>query len=224
MKTMLITGTSRGIGFGCAKRFSNIYNIVGISRTPGEFVTDVGDITDNDFRSHILEKYDPDIFINNAGINLHNSVNDIFQTNAVAAIDLLINFFKKMKSGSDILNISSMSGWAQSNPHPLWSTEYITYSASKHAISTASQHLAGKQEQIRVMTLEPQMIDTKFVNEKFIDNNPVNQSIYDNFDGTQKALMTVDYIVDVIEWMLSQPRWVNVHTLRLNNSYKWNIK
>ena len=219
MKTMLITGTSRGIGFGCAKRFSNEYNIVGISRTPGEFVTDVGDLTDNDFRQSIIEKYNPDIFINNAGVG-GSSVKSILNTNSVASIDLLINFFKKMKPGSDIVNISSISGWQQGNAG--WSLPLIIYSASKHALSAASQMLAAKQEQIRVMTLEPQIIETRMTNRDYL-TNPVDQSVYDNFDGTQKAPMKVEYIADVIEWMISQPRWVNVHTIRLNNSYMYNI-
>jgi NAD(P)-dependent dehydrogenase (short-subunit alcohol dehydrogenase family) len=219
MKTMLITGTSRGIGLGCAKKFSSTYNIVGISRTPGEFVTDVGDLTDNDFRLSILEKYNPDIFINNAGVGGW-AVKPILDTNSVASIDLLINFFKKMKAGSDIINISSLSGWQQGNAS--WSLPLIIYSASKHALSAASQMLAAKQEQIRVMTLEPQIIETRMTNRDYL-TNPVDQSVYDNFDGTRKAPMKVEYIADVIEWMISQPRWVNVQTLRLNNSYKYNI-
>ena len=221
MKTMLITGTSRGIGFGCAKRFSNEYNIVGISRTSGEFVTDVGDLTDNNFRQSILEKYNPDIFINNAGIGGNESVANIIQTNSVVAIDLLINFFKKMKSGSDIINISSISGWLQGRQP--WELGQIAYSSSKHAISAASQHLAIKREQIRVMTLEPESIITNIGRNKNYSPIAIDQSVYDNFDGTKKAPMTVDYIVDVIEWMISQPRWVNIHTLRLNNSYKYDI-
>jgi NADP-dependent 3-hydroxy acid dehydrogenase YdfG len=82
--------------------------------------------------------------------------------------------------------------------------------------------LASKQEQIRVMTLEPQVIETRMTNRDYL-TNPVDQSVYDNFDGTRKAPMKVEYIVDVIEWMISQPRWVNVQTLRLTNSYKYNI-
>jgi NAD(P)-dependent dehydrogenase (short-subunit alcohol dehydrogenase family) len=222
MKTMLITGTSRGIGFGCAKRFSNEYNIVGISRTPGEFVTEVGDLTDNDFRLSILEKYNPDIFINNAGIggDLNSeSVTSIIQTNSVASIDLLINFFKKMKSGSDIVNISSISGWLQGRQP--WGLGQIAYSCSKHALSAASNALSAKQTQVRVMTLEPENIVTSIHKNHL--SNLIDQHIYDNFDGTQRAPMTVNYIVDVIEWMISQPRWVNVHTIRLNNNYRYNI-
>jgi NAD(P)-dependent dehydrogenase (short-subunit alcohol dehydrogenase family) len=218
---MLITGTSRGIGFGCAKRFSNEYDIIGIARTPGEFVTDVGDISDGDFRQTILEKYNPDVFINNAGIGSGESVTKIIQTNSLAAIDLLINFYKKMKSGSDIVNISSISGWLQGRQP--WDLGQIVYSSSKHAVSAASQHLAMKREQIRVMTLEPENIITNIGRNKNYQPVPVDKSIYDNFDGRQRAPMTVDYIVDVIEWMITQPRWVNVHTLRLNNSYKYGI-
>ena len=218
---MLITGTSRGIGFGCAKKFSTEYHIIGIARNPGEFVTDVGDITNRDFRRSILEKYNPDIFINNAGIGSSDSVVNIMQTNTVATIDLLINFFKKMKPGSDIINISSISGWLQGRQP--WDLGQVAYSSSKHAFSAASQHLAMKREQIRVMTLEPENIITNIGRTKDYQPVPVNQDIYDNFDGTRKAPMTVDYIADVIGWMIDQPRWVNVHTLRLNNSYKYGL-
>ena len=43
---MLITGSSRGVGLACAQHFNDSYSIVGVARTPGEFVTELGDITD----------------------------------------------------------------------------------------------------------------------------------------------------------------------------------
>ena len=63
---MLITGSSSGIGYECADKFKDQYEIVGVSKTPGPYVTEVGDLRDSLFRRLLVDKYQPDVFINNA--------------------------------------------------------------------------------------------------------------------------------------------------------------
>jgi NAD(P)-dependent dehydrogenase (short-subunit alcohol dehydrogenase family) len=224
-KTMLITGTSRGIGLACADKFSSSYKIIGVARTQGKYVTEVGDITDKEFRDSLLSKYAPDVFINNAGTGSWTGKCDITQMlnlNTTAAIDLLLGFWRKMSPGTDIINVSSYSGWRQGWPDT--DIDYVAYSSSKHALSAASQHLSFKKtKQVRVMTLEPQQVITSLHTNKRGILMPAAttppQENYDNFDGKQQAPMKPEYVADTIEWMLQQPRWVNVQTLRITNNY-----
>lgn len=216
-KTMLITGSSSGIGYECADKFKDQYEIVGVSKTPGPYVTEVGDLRDSLFRRLLVDKYQPDVFINNAGIGGSSDYSSVLDTNATAAIDLLLSFHSKMKAGSDIINISSWSGWRQGNNQ--MDSGHIAYSAAKHALSFASQSLAFKKHtQVRVMTLEPENIVSKIHGRHPFTKLP-SQSEYDQFDGNQQLPMPTRYIADTIEWMMMQPRWLNIQTLRITNNY-----
>jgi NADP-dependent 3-hydroxy acid dehydrogenase YdfG len=215
-KTMLITGSSSGIGYECADKFKDQYEIIGVSKTPGLYVTEVGNLKDDEFRKFLVDKYQPDVFINNAGIGGSSNYSSVLDTNATAAIDLLLSFHSKMKSGSDIINISSYSGWKQGNGI---GHGHIAYSATKHALSFASQSLAFKKHtQIRVMTLEPENVVSKIHGQHPFSKLPF-QYEYDQFNGIQQLPMPTRYIADTIEWMLMQPRWVNIQTIRITNNY-----
>ena len=220
-KIMLITGSSSGIGYECADKFKEQYEIIGVSKTPGPYVTEVGDLKDDTFRQILVSKYQPDVFINNAGIGGSSNYSSVLNTNATAAVDLLLLFHSKMKAGSDIINISSFSGWQQGNQK---GAEHIAYSASKHALSFVSQSLAFKKHtQIRVMTLEPENVVSKIHGGPKNKEHPFtklpSQHEYDEFDGTQQLPIPTRYIADTIEWMLMQPRWMNIQTMRITNNY-----
>lgn len=216
-KTMLITGSSSGIGYECADKFKDQYQIIGVSKTPGPYVIELGDLKDDAFRRTLVSKYQPDVFINNAGIGGSSNYSSVMDTNATAAIDLLLSFHSRMKAGSDIINVSSFSGWQQGHRS---SSGHIAYSAAKHALSFASQSLAFKKHtQIRVMTLEPEAVVSKIHGQQHQFSTLPNQCEYDQFDGSQQLPMSTRYIADTIEWMLMQPRWLNIQTIRITNNY-----
>ena len=60
---------------------------------------------DEQFRKDIINRYKPDVFINNAGI-ISDDISEILEVNTTAAIHLLDGFYHKMDSGY-IINIGS---------------------------------------------------------------------------------------------------------------------
>lgn len=138
-ETVLITGSSRGIGKGLALIFSkNGYNVIihgrdkkQLENVKGEIEKNnvnchviIGDINSEDVLDNLLEiskREDISILINNVGLacphlplqEIHDEhVKNIIQTNLIAPIKLtrrIYPFFMKKKSGM-IININSLSG------------------------------------------------------------------------------------------------------------------
>jgi len=158
---MLITGTSRGIGLACAKHFNDSYTIVGVARTYGEFVTEVGDITDIDFRNMLIEKYTPTVFINNAGVGGARKFDDLCKINIEAAGALLLGFYKKMSKG----NIINLSSWNANVSGSIDTTlGELSYKASKVFLKNLSNNLTNKRSnEVLITSLEPQNVFTGLI-------------------------------------------------------------
>jgi len=211
MPVMLITGASKGIGRAFAEHFKDKYEIVTVART-GD-VIEKGDITDSKFRQHLVEKYTPTVFVNNAGIKTY-AFNSTFETNVMAAGDLLSNFYRKMPKG-DIINISSFSanakGWDSISDFKIW------YNASKRALSEMSDYLSvAKHRPVRVTAIEPNNVNTSFNKSKIhkIDYSKSGLDIY--------TPMPPSYIAEVADWILKQPPYVVISNIKIDNFYRAN--
>jgi len=212
---MLITGTSRGIGLACAKHFKDSYEIIGVSRTPGEFVTEVGDINNPEFRSMLVNKYTPQVFINNAGVNGSVPVNELLNTNVASAGFLLVSFYKKMSSGY-IINISS---WAANiSGGPKSGIGELCYKASKLFIKNLSNNLSNYREKpVMITSLEPQVVDTNMIS----SGGPASPSkdVYENYNFKSYTPMSAEYLAETIQWIITQPPWVSIKSLEIGNAY-----
>lgn len=209
MTVMLITGGSKGIGRAFAEHFKDKYEIVTVARTGN--VTEKGDITDSKFRQHLVEKYTPTVFVNNAGIKTYAFMST-FETNVMAAGDLLSNFYRKMPKG-DIINISSFSanakGWESISDFKIW------YNASKRAFSEMSDYLSvAKHRPVRVTAIEPNNVNTSFNKSKIhkIDYNEIGLDHYNP--------MPPSYIAEVADWILKQPPYVVISNIKIDNFYR----
>lgn len=117
-----------------------------------------------------------DILVNNAGFGLFGALEDLliedikkqFETNlfgAIRAIQQVLPIMRNQRSGI-IVNISSLSGYigfpAQS-----------VYASTKFALEGLSESLAYEVERygIKVVVVEPGVINTKFVDNIIIPNN-----------------------------------------------------
>ncbi|BCS34980.1 short-chain dehydrogenase/reductase [Luteitalea sp. TBR-22] len=183
MATVLITGTSSGIGLSTALELARAgHSVIATMRNPAaspelaEIAAREGlplqvrtlDVDDDEsVRACVAAVDGPiDVLVNNAGVECHGSIEEMpmdriigtMNTNyfgAVRCIKAVLPRMREARSGC-IINISSVAGRI-SNP-PLGA-----YAASKFALEAMSEALAGevKPFNIRVAIVEPGIQDTK---------------------------------------------------------------
>jgi NAD(P)-dependent dehydrogenase (short-subunit alcohol dehydrogenase family) len=189
MKNVVITGTSRGIGFELAKLFADKgHNVLAISRNiaPLKAVnhqnirllsvdlsinTDVKKVSDfikNNWKT-------VDILINNAGkiinkpfteLTSHDFL-EVYKVNVFGVAELTKNLIPFLQKGSHVVTISSMGGVQGSMKFP----GLAAYSSAKGAVITLSELLAEeyKEQQIAFNVLALGAVQTEMLEEAFPD-------------------------------------------------------
>lgn len=185
-KNIIITGTSRGIGYEMALQFANAgHNVLAISRkTPQALIEHQNitclsiDISDeiqlqqvNDFISTTWKKVD--VLIHNAGSLLHKNFTEIstqefqniYKVNVFAVAELTKICIPFMEKGSHVVTISSMGGIQGSMKFAGLSA----YSSSKGAVITLSELLAEeyKEQGIAFNVLALGAVNTEMLQEAF---------------------------------------------------------
>ena len=211
MKTVLITGTSKGIGLETALAFGRTgYKVFATMRNPEnasvfkqKIKAESLDITistmdvDSDTSvkqcmNALLDKYGLiDVLVNNAGIERHGAIEEmaiedfeaIMNTNYLGVLRCTKALLPQMRKNKKgcIINIASVAGHIANSP-------LGGYAASKHALEAISEALAQevKPFNIRVAIVEPGIINTQMASEIAVDG----QSIYPHskrFAGLFKA-------------------------------------
>jgi len=186
MKNIIITGTSRGIGYELALHFANAgHQVLAISRkTPQEFIenqnitclsVDLSDETEvqkvENFLSQTWKKID--IIIHNAGSLLlkpfsETSVEDflnVYKVNVFGVANLTRVCLPYLQKGSHVVTISSMGGIQGS----LKFAGLSAYSSSKGAVITLSELLAEeyKERGIAFNVLALGAVQTEMLEEAF---------------------------------------------------------
>lgn len=175
MKTVLITGATRGIGRSVALEFQrHNYHVIGLGSKPqskldylDEYIScDFTDNTQIDLMCVQLSSMNVDVLVNNAGINYINNfcsipLNEfqaVQQVNVVAPFRLCQAVLPQMaeRRYGRIVNISSVWG-------KISKTGRASYSASKFAIDgitvAAANEYAGQG--VLVNSVAPGFIDTE---------------------------------------------------------------
>jgi short-subunit dehydrogenase len=186
MKNIIITGTSRGIGYELALQFANEgHNVLAISRkTPQVFIDHKNitclsiDISDKEqfiqveqFLNSTWKKVD--VLINNAGSLLNKPFEEIsftdfenvYKVNVFAVAELTRICIPFMIKGSHVVTISSMGGIQGSMKFP----GLAAYSSSKGAVITLSELLAEeyKEKGIAFNVLALGAVNTEMLQEAF---------------------------------------------------------
>jgi NAD(P)-dependent dehydrogenase (short-subunit alcohol dehydrogenase family) len=186
LKNIIITGTSRGIGYEMALQFANAgHQVLAISRkTPQvlmehENITCLSiDISDENqlqqVQNFVLKTWKKvDLLIHNAGSLLHKNFTEIstqefqniYKVNVFAVAELTKICIPFMEKGSHVVTISSMGGIQGSMKFAGLSA----YSSSKGAVITLSELLAEeyKESGISFNVLALGAVNTEMLQEAF---------------------------------------------------------
>ena len=192
-KVAMITGGTRGIGFGIAKAFLKegyrvVLNYRSDEQTAQAAQEELGtnafcvqaDITKKEQRSELIEKVEEkwgrmDVLVNNAAIIRMGRSTDVteedfdavMQCNLYAPIflsQLFVNWLIENKAPGSIINILSIGAHGAGN---------ISYCTSKAALLLATKCMARElaKHQIRVNSISPHGVATK-LNQENRKNNP----------------------------------------------------
>ena len=187
MKNIIITGTSRGIGFELAQLFANKnHNVLAISRNiepinklKNKNITALSvDISDEkslkkvtDFVTSTWKKVD--VLIHNAGSLVNKPFTElssddflnVYKVNVFSVAELTKKMIPFLQKGSHVVTISSMGGIQGSLKFP----GLAAYSSSKGAVITLSELLAEeyKEQQIAFNVLALGAVQTEMLEEAF---------------------------------------------------------
>lgn len=185
-KSVLITGTSKGIGLETALTFGRAgYKVFATMRNPEKYPEleerakreslsmsiSVMDVNSDESVKQCIdaihqEKGSIDVLVNNAGIERHGSIEElkiaefkeVMETNYFGALRCIQGVLPNMRNKKNgcIINVTSIAGILSNTP-------LGPYCASKWALEAASEALAQevKQFNIRVANVEPGIIDTQ---------------------------------------------------------------
>ena len=204
MKNIIITGTSRGIGFEMAQLFAKSgHNVLAISRKKSEILAGIDNITcleidlsdESDFLkiADFLQKNwtNVDAIIHNAGSLIfkpfaettNQDFENIYKVNVFAVANLTRLCLPYLKKGSHVVSISSMGGIQGSAKFAGLSA----YSSSKGAIITLSELLAEeyKEQGISFNVLALGSVNTEMLQEAF-----------PGYEAPLSALEMAQYIFD----------------------------
>jgi 3-oxoacyl-[acyl-carrier protein] reductase len=189
MKNVVITGTSRGIGFELAKMFAdNGHQVLAISRNTKPLSVlnhkNISVISIDISKNSDVEKVTSfiknnwkkvDILINNAGKLINKPFTDltsndfleVYKVNVFGVAELTKNLIPFLQKGSHVVTISSMGGIQGSTKFP----GLAAYSSAKGAVITLSELLAEeyKEQQIAFNVLALGAVQTEMLAEAFPD-------------------------------------------------------
>ena len=224
MKNVVITGTSRGIGFELAKQFANAgHQVLALSRNTEplqsienpnihKFSFDIGKQEDVKKVVDFVESKwkSVDILIHNAGLLVNKPFEQLSQTdffnvynvNVFGVAMLTQALIPYLQSNSHVVTISSMGGIQGSLKFP----GLAAYSSAKGAVITLSELLAEeyKESQIAFNVLAIGAVQTEMLEEAF--------------PGYQAPLQPEEMAEYVLHFAMTGHRFYNGKVLQVSSS------
>ncbi len=224
MKRIIITGTSRGIGFELAKKFaSEGHQVLALSRKHKpcadlnlQNLTSIPfDITEASHFQKVIDFIESDwegvdIVINNAGALLNKPFSEtgiedfeyIYRVNVYGVAELTRVVLPYMSKGSHVVTVSSMGGIQGSLKFP----GLAAYSSSKGAVITLSELLAEeyKESGIAFNVVALGAVQTEMLEEAF--------------PGYEAPLQANEMATYLYDFALNGNRYYNGKTLQVSAS------
>ena len=224
IKNIIITGTSRGIGFELVKLFSNAgHHVLALSRNEKpitslklknvtSFSFDLGDadayIQVESFISSNWKQVD--VLINNAGMLVNKPFSEItitdfetvYKTNVFGVAELTRIVLPFMKAQSHVVTISSMGGVQGSMKFP----GLAAYSSSKGAVITLTELLA---EEYKATGISFNVLALGAVQTEMLE------AAFPGYKASTSALEMAQYIFD---FSLNGNKYYNGKLLQVSNS------
>jgi short-subunit dehydrogenase len=223
-KNIVITGTSRGIGFELAKQFAeNGHQVLALSRNSAplsainhENITvlsvDISSAEDlhkvSNFIKNTWKKVD--VLINNAGKLINKPFTElsskdfleVYKVNVFAVAEITKLMIPFLQKGSHVVTVSSMGGIQGSLKFP----GLAAYSSAKGAVITLSELLAEeyKEQQIAFNVLALGAVQTEMLEEAF-----------PGYEAPLSAVEMADYIYD---FSLTGNKFYNGKVLQVSSS------
>jgi 3-oxoacyl-[acyl-carrier protein] reductase len=223
-KNIVITGTSRGIGFELAKKFAeNGHQVLALSRNSAPLSAinhknitvlsvDISHAEDlqkvSDFIKNTWKKVD--VLVNNAGKLINKPFTEIssedflevYKVNVFAVAEITKLMIPFLQKGSHVVTVSSMGGIQGSLKFP----GLAAYSSAKGAVITLSELLAEeyKEQQIAFNILALGAVQTEMLEEAF-----------PGYQAPLSALEMADYIYD---FSLTGNKFYNGKVLQVSSS------
>ena len=223
-KNIVITGTSRGIGFELAKQFAeNGHQVLALSRNSAPLSAinhknitvlsvDISSAKDlhkvSNFIKNTWKKVD--VLINNAGKLINKPFTElssedfleVYKVNVFAVAEITKLMIPFLQKGSHVVTVSSMGGIQGSLKFP----GLAAYSSAKGAVITLSELLAEeyKEQQIAFNVLALGAVQTEMLEEAF-----------PGYEAPLSAVEMADYIYD---FSLTGNKFYNGKVLQVSSS------
>jgi len=217
-KTILITGTSSGLGLALAKHYSKNHNVIGLSRTNVEMpnythhICDISNFDNVSKTFYSIGDSKIDLLINNAGVfdmdkftqtSIH-TIDRVINTNLTGAMYVTRSALESMPDHSKIVFINSVAGLEELENQSI-------YCASKYGL-TAFAGILGKElrdRHIKVSSIHPGGINTPLW-----DNTP-----YPLGDATNA--MDPNSIIEIIDLIVNSKYDIDYKTVKMFPSIEW---
>ena len=223
-KNIIITGTSRGIGFELVQLFSKAgHNVLALSRNDKPVQSlKLENVTAFSFDLNTIDAYKKvenfinenwhqvDVLINNAGALLNKPFSEtsmgdfetVYKTNVFGVSELTRVVLPFMKSGSHVVTISSMGGVQGSMKFP----GLAAYSSSKAAVITLTELLAEeyKDSGISFNVLALGAVQTEMLEEAF--------------PGYKAPITALEMAAYIFDFSLTGNTYYNGKLLQVSNS------